>query len=162
MVRHYYRMLARHPAFRHSLFGRGVVVLSERGRARFDRFPRVLADDFFLDSLFSAGEKRVVSDVVSVVGAPSTSRVLVQRLARVRRGNREVRGRGDTAVAARRVEGWGGLVDAVRAAPTFAPSAAVYAAVTAYAIASSRLARASWGHDQGRPFSSLTSAGDVG
>jgi hypothetical protein len=144
-------MLARHPAFRHSLFGRGVVVLSERGRARFDRFPRVLADDFYLDSLFAAGEKHVVSDVVSVVGAPSTSRVLVQRLARVRRGNREVRGRSGTAVAARRVEGLGWVVAAVRARPTFAPSAAVYAAVTAYVIATSRLARTSWGHDQGRP-----------
>lgn len=153
VVRHYYRMLAWHPAFRNSLFGRGVVVLSERGRVRFADFPSVLADDFFLDSLFAASEKRVVSDVVSVVGAPSTAGVLVLRLARVRRGNREVRGRHDTASGARRVEGWRWLVDAVRTAPTFAPSAAVYAAVTAYAIAASRLARVSWGHDLGRPIS---------
>jgi glycosyltransferase involved in cell wall biosynthesis len=150
IVRHYYQMLACHPAFRHALFGRGVVALSERGRARFDRFPSVLADDFFLDSLFAAGEKQVVSDVISVVGAPSTARVLVRRLARVRRGNREVRGRSEVAVAARGVEGMGWLVDAVRATPAFALSAGVYAAVTAYAVASSRLARVTWGHDQGR------------
>ena len=161
VVRHYYRMLARHPAFGHSLFGRGVVVLSERGRARFERFPVVIADDFFLDSLFTAGEKGVVSDVVSLVGAPSTSRVLVQRLARVRRGNREIRSREDTAVEARRVEGMGWLMDVVRDAPTFAPSAAVYAAVTAYAIASSRFARVSWGHDQGRPLQLADVRGDV-
>jgi glycosyltransferase involved in cell wall biosynthesis len=161
VVRHYYRMLAWHPAFRHSLFGRGVIVLSERGRARFDDFPSVLADDFFLDSLFAAAEKREVLEVVSVVGAPSTSTILVRRLARVRRGNREVRGRGDVAGSARRVEGWGWLMDAVRAAPTFAPSAAIYAAVTLCAIAFSRLARVSWGHDQGRPVV-LVGAGDSG
>ena len=61
------------------------------GRARFDVFPAVLADDFFLDSLFGPDEKVVVPDVVSVVGAPSSTRVLLRRLARVRRGNRELR-----------------------------------------------------------------------
>jgi glycosyltransferase involved in cell wall biosynthesis len=162
VVRHYYRMLAWHPAFKHALFGRGVVVLSESGRARFDNFPGVLADDFFLDSLFTAAEKREVPDVVSVVAAPSTSRILVRRLARVRRGNREVRARRDPGVSARRVEGWTWLVNAVRAAPTFAPSAAIYAAVTLCAIAFSRLARVSWGHDQGRPVELVGAAGDAG
>jgi glycosyltransferase involved in cell wall biosynthesis len=161
VVRHYYRMLEWHPAFRGSLFGRGVVVLSERGRSRFADFPAVLADDFFLDSLFTAPEKRVVSEVVSVVGAPSNGAVLVRRLARVRRGNREVRGRNDTAAGARRVEGWRWLVDAVRAAPASAPSAAVYAAVTAYAIAASLLG-VSWGHDRGRPLQLVGAPGDVG
>lgn len=160
VVRHYYRMLAWHPAFRNSLFGRGVVVLSERGRSRFADFPTVLADDFFLDSLFTAAEKRVVSEVVSVVGAPSTAAVLVRRLARVRRGNREVRGRRNTAAGARPVEGWRWLVEAVRAAPTFAPSAAVYAAVTAYAIAASHLG-VSWGHDKRRPLRLVEAPGDV-
>jgi glycosyltransferase involved in cell wall biosynthesis len=162
IVRHYYRMLDRHPAFRHSLFGRGVVVLSERGRARFEEFPGVLADDFFLDSLFAAGEKHVTSDVVSVVGAPSTSKVLVQRLARVRRGNQEVRHRSETSVGARPVEGLGWLLHAVRATPTFAPSAAVYAAVTAYVIASSRLTHVTWGHDQGRPLQAADVGGSAG
>jgi glycosyltransferase involved in cell wall biosynthesis len=162
VVRHYYRMLSRHPSFRHSLFGRGVVVLSERGRARFDRFPEVLADDFFLDSLFAPGEKSVVPNVTSVVDAPSTTRVLVRRLARVRRGNREIRGQHDAGVSARRVEGLRWLIDAVRATPAFAPSAAVYAVVTAYAIASSRLVvRASWGHDQSRPLHEASSSAGV-
>jgi hypothetical protein len=153
-------MLARHPAFTNSLFGRGVVVLSERGRVRFADFPSVLADDYFLDSLFASTEKRVVSEVVSVVGAPSTATVLVRRLARVRRGNREVRGRHDSAPGARRVEGWRWLVDAIRTAPTFALSAAVYAAVTAYVIAVSRLARVSWGHDRGRPLQLADAPGE--
>jgi hypothetical protein len=161
VVRHYYRTLDRHPAFTHSLFGRGVVALSKAGRARFDEFPGILADDFFLDSLFAGGEKHVVSDVVSVVGAPSTSKVLVQRLARVRRGNREVR-RSGTAVLARRVEGFGWLLDAVRATPTLAPSAAVYAAVTAYVVVSSRLTRVTWGHDRGRPLKSADVGVSVG
>ena len=113
VVRQYHRALGLHPAYRHSLFGRGVVMLSERGRTRFDEFPEVLADDFFLDSLFGPDEKVVVADVVSVVGAPSSTRVLLRRLARVRRGNRELRvvrirrcggptGRGTRVAASRR------------------------------------------------------------
>jgi glycosyltransferase involved in cell wall biosynthesis len=154
VVRQYHRMLDRHPAFVHALYGRGVVVLSEEGRARFDRFPALLGDDFFLDSIFADSEKQVVADVTSVVAAPSSTRILLRRLGRVRRGNREVRDRrriaASSGAVARPVQGWGWLVDTVRAHPSLAPSAAIYASVTVHAVASSRLSRTSWGHDQGR------------
>ena len=121
VVRHYYRMLARHPAFTNSLFGRGVVVLSERGRARFAEFPSVLADDFFLDSLFPSTEKRVVSEVVSVVGAPSTAkRPGAAAGSGTPRQPRSPPVRHDSAPGARRVRGVRWLLDAVRSAPTFA------------------------------------------
>src|SRR5690606_16894893 len=44
LVRAYYAISARLPAFRGALYGRGVIALSEAGRARFDRFPDLFAD----------------------------------------------------------------------------------------------------------------------
>lgn len=151
VVRQYHRALGLHPAYRHSLFGRGVVMLSERGRTRFDEFPEVLADDFFLDSLFGPDEKVVVADVVSVVGAPSSTRVLLRRLARVRRGNRELRVSTSAGAAARPAEGLGWLLAAVRRDPRLLPAAVTYVLVTIYAELAARWGGSSWGHDQSRP-----------
>lgn len=151
VVRQYHRALGLHPAYRHSLFGRGVVMLSERGRTRFDEFPEVLADDFFLDSLFGPDEKVVVADVVSVVGAPSSTRVLLRRLARVRRGNRELRVSASAGAAARPAEGLGWLLAAVRRDPRLLPAAVTYVLVTIYAELAARWGGSSWGHDQSRP-----------
>ena len=151
LVRQYHRALGLHPAYRHSLFGRGVVMLSERGRTRFDEFPEVLADDFFLDSLFSPDEKVVVPDVVSVVDAPSSTRVLLRRLARVRRGNRELRVSTSAGAAARPAEGLGWLLEAVRRDPRLLPAAVTYVLVTIYAELAARWGGSSWGHDQSLP-----------
>jgi glycosyltransferase involved in cell wall biosynthesis len=151
LVRQYYRALALHPAYRHSLFGRGVVVLSERGRRRFGEFPEVLADDFFLDSLFGPDEKVVVPDVVSVVEAPSSTGVLLRRLARVRRGNRELRRSPPAGAAARPAEGLGWLTEAVRRDPRLLPAAVTYVLVTLYADLVARWGGSSWGHDPSRP-----------
>ena len=51
----------------------------------------MVADDLFLDSLFSASEKTTVDSVEVVVGAPRRTADLVRRLARVRRGNTAMR-----------------------------------------------------------------------
>ncbi len=57
IVKGYTAISSRLPAFRDGLFGRGVIALSQRGRLRFDSFPELIADDLFLDSLFThAGE----------------------------------------------------------------------------------------------------------
>ncbi|GHJ55165.1 hypothetical protein Nm8I071_44720 [Nonomuraea sp. TT08I-71] len=90
-VRGYYAINRRLPAFRGSLFGRGVVMLGASGRARFDRFPAIIADDLFLDSLFAPQERREVANVISRVVVPRRARDLVRRLARVRTGNRALR-----------------------------------------------------------------------
>jgi glycosyltransferase involved in cell wall biosynthesis len=149
LVRAYHRILDDHPAYRHALFGRGAIALSELGRSRFERFPELLADDLFLDSLFAADEKAVVEDVVSVVQPPRHTRALVRRLARVRRGNSQVR-RSSAAAGARPVQGLGWLAAAVRQRPSSAPAAVAYVAITASAILVARWGRRSWGHDQNR------------
>ena len=45
-----------------------MIALSEEGRARFDAFPTLIADDLFLDSQFSAAEK------AEALGASSSAR----------------------------------------------------------------------------------------
>jgi glycosyltransferase involved in cell wall biosynthesis len=91
MVRAYFAIHSRLPAFHGSLFGRGVVALSESGRARFGQFPVVIADDLFLDSLFGLDEKVQVDEVSAHVAAPRRTGDLVRRLVRVRRGNAALR-----------------------------------------------------------------------
>lgn len=91
LVRAYFRVNERLPAFRDGLFGRGLIVLSESGRKRFSVFPDILADDLFLDSLYEPQEKIVVENVTVVVETPYTTRGLINRLVRVRRGNAALR-----------------------------------------------------------------------
>ena len=86
-VRCYYAIQSRLPAARTGLYGRGMIALSAAGRARFEQFPDVLADDLFLDSLFSADERVVLTSVTTDVETPRRTRDLVARLTRVRRGN---------------------------------------------------------------------------
>jgi glycosyltransferase involved in cell wall biosynthesis len=147
VVRLYYRALEHHPAFGHALFGRGVVALSARGRERFVDFPDLLADDFFLDSIFTRTEKIVVPDVASLVEAPSSTRILLRRLARVRRGNSQLRWNGGSGSLPRSVEGLGWLLAAVRRDPSLARASAVYIIVTMMAIARARWGPPTWGHD---------------
>src|SRR5262249_28580003 len=87
LVRAYFAINRHLPAFRHSLFGRGAIALSAAGRARFDTFPAMTADDLFLDGLFGPGEKREIDGFTSVVATPLRTRDLVRRLVRVRAGN---------------------------------------------------------------------------
>jgi hypothetical protein len=62
-VRAYLAINSRLPAFQNGLVGRGMIALSEGGRERFDAFPIMLADDLFLDSLFSPAEKTIVDSL---------------------------------------------------------------------------------------------------
>ena len=116
-VRSYFAINERLPAFRDGLFGRGMIALSAAGRARFDTFPALIADDLFLDSQFSDAEKVEASDVVVVVQAPRTTRDLLNRLVRVRRGNAQMRAAaaaGDIDVTVRPSDRWAWLRVALR------------------------------------------------
>jgi glycosyltransferase involved in cell wall biosynthesis len=157
LVRAYYAINSRLPAFQNALFGRGVVALSAEGRARFGRFPDIVADDLFLDSLFSVAEKREVESVSSRIAAPRRTSDLVRRLARVRRGNAALRAHAAAAGAA------GAQAPAVRGAarsswlrdvalrnPALLPAAACYAGITLLAAARARLPgpqAGAWGRD---------------
>ncbi|SDU50328.1 glycosyltransferase [Jiangella alkaliphila] len=152
-VRAYFSINALHPAFRTGLFGRGMIALSEAGRARFDDFPMLIADDLFLDSRFTAAEKAEVSDVEVVVEAPRTTRDLVHRLVRVRRGNAQLRAAaaaGQVDLPVRPADRWAWLRDVVVREPRRAPAAIPYLVITIVAALLARRpvkAGDGWGRD---------------
>jgi len=143
-VRAYYAINRRLPAFRDALYGRGAILLSAAGRARFGRFPALHADDLFLDSLFEAGEKGEVAGATSHVATPRETADLIRRLVRVRAGNKAMRAAGSTVRSSRR-SSW--LKDVVLPRPWLAPAGAVYAAITLIAERRSRTAT-DWGRDE--------------
>jgi glycosyltransferase involved in cell wall biosynthesis len=144
-VRAYYAINRRLPAFRDALYGRGAILLSAEGRARFDRFPALHADDLFLDSLFEAGEKREVTGATSRVATPRRTDDLIRRLVRVRAGNAAMRAAGASTVRSSRRSSW--LRDVVLPRPWLAPAGVFYAAITLIAERRSRTATG-WGRDE--------------
>jgi glycosyltransferase involved in cell wall biosynthesis len=155
LVRAYYAVNARHPAYRNGLFGRGVIALSEAGRARFASFPDMIADDLFLDSRFTKAEKREVSAAVARVATPRRTRDLLRRLTRVRAGNRAMR---HAHSEVRRSARWSWLGDVVLPRPWLAPAAACYVALTLVAALQARRSRRHVDSDWGRDQSSRTPA----
>ena len=154
LVRAYFAINRRHPAFRQGLFGRGVIALSREGRERFDRFPDLVADDLFLDALFTAAEKHEVGGVTARVATPLRTRELIRRLSRVRRGNATLRAVAATKVAALRVRpaargSW--LRDVVLPRPWLAPASVCYVAITIVAAVAARRTGgdgAAWARDE--------------
>ncbi|MEO7005447.1 MAG: glycosyltransferase family 2 protein [Terrimesophilobacter sp.] len=142
------------PAFRGGLFGRGMIALSEQGRKRFGAFPTMIADDLFIDSQFSDAEKAEASDVEVIVEAPFTTRGLIRRLVRVRRGNAELRAAataGLVEVRVRTADRWAWLRDVVRLNPRLIPAVVPYVSITLIAgfLARRRVKTApGWGRDE--------------
>lgn len=154
LVRAYYAINSRLPAYRNALFGRGVIVLSAEGRGRFGRFPDVVADDLFLDSLFDAAEKREVDTVATRVAAPRRTRDLVRRLVRVRRGNASMRAslpaRSEYHGAGRRRARASWLSNVALADPRLVPAAVCYLSITVLAVILARWPQREspvWGRD---------------
>ncbi|SIN90790.1 glycosyltransferase family 2 protein [Agromyces cerinus] len=153
-VRAYFSINERMSPFRNGLFGRGMIALSEQGRARFDVFPAVIADDLFVDSQFSDAEKAEASEIEVVVEAPFTTSDLLRRLVRVRRGNRQLRASaeaGRIAAQVRPVDHWGWLRDAVVPEPRLASAAIPYLIITVMAALLARRpvkAGREWGRDE--------------
>ena len=145
-VRCYYAIQSRLPAARSGLYGRGMIALSESGRARFTRFPDVLADDLFLDSLFAESERVVLTSVRTEVETPRRTRDLVRRLTRVRRGNAALRARsgadGMSRVRSSSRTSW--LRDVVLRRPWLAPAGVVYAVITVVADTRARHVVGHW------------------
>ena len=152
-VRAYFAINERLPVYRNGLFGRGVIVLSESGRARFGEFPRVVADDLFLDSLFASSERAHVAEVVVPVETPFTTRELLHRLTRVRRGNAAMRAMGTSGTlpgTVRPASRWDWLTKVVLPEPRLAPAGLAYAALSLLAAIRARrgpVASTEWGRN---------------
>ncbi len=151
-VRAYYAVNTRLPVFDEGLFGRGVITLTAEARGRFVEFPAMVADDLFLDAQFTDAEKFVTPEVEIVVDAPFTTRDLLRRLVRVRRGNAQLRAAasaGDVVASVRPSQRWTWL-RVTAGHPTLWPSAVAYAIITTIAGQCARRSRdgvEAWGHD---------------
>jgi glycosyltransferase involved in cell wall biosynthesis len=94
VVRSHQRFWERMPANRRGLAGTNAMAVSRAGRERFDTWPRLIGDDYFLDGLFADTEKVRVADAVVI--RPTATRFVdcVSRKARIHQGNLEVRAAG--------------------------------------------------------------------
>ena len=86
VVRRFYQVFVELPYVTDNLTGLGVYGLSAAGRARFDAFPDLQADDLFVQRLFSSAE-RVTVDGTFTIRVPRTLHELVKVRTRVARGN---------------------------------------------------------------------------
>ncbi len=77
----YYRVWLKSPYFSRNLVGSGFYGLSKAGRARFEDFPDVMADDRFVANLFDDTE-RFVGSATFTPTFPSTLRSLIEVQAR--------------------------------------------------------------------------------
>ncbi|MCP2032068.1 glycosyltransferase involved in cell wall biosynthesis [Okibacterium sp. HSC-33S16] len=79
--------------------GSGIYAVTAEGRARFGAFPDVIADDRYVQQLFSPAE-RITVDAEFVVRAPATLRAHIRRATRIAAGNRQLVRRAEVARAA--------------------------------------------------------------
>jgi glycosyltransferase involved in cell wall biosynthesis len=153
-VRGYFAIQQRLPVFREGLFGRGMIAVSAEGRARFGEFPSLIADDLFLDSQFGADEKAEAAGVEVVVETPHTTRDLLRRLVRVRRGNAQMRAAsqtGEVGATVRSSDRGAWLRDVVAPQPILIFAAIPYVSITLLAaLLARRPAKPSqaWGRDE--------------
>jgi glycosyltransferase involved in cell wall biosynthesis len=90
-VRAFYSVNDLMPSSREGIGGSGVYGLSQQGRARFDRFPELTADDGFVRLQFSPSQRVTVEDCFSRVTAPRTLWELIRIKTRSHYGNMELK-----------------------------------------------------------------------
>ena len=151
MVRAYYAVFTLLPYTTDSMIGLGVYGMSGTGRARFGRFPPVLADDLLVQRLFGQ-EQSVISDATFDVRAPRDLVSLLAVRTRVARGNRElVVGAASDLTTEQSSSTTSGtaraLLGLLRRSPSTAPAVAVYVAVTIASRVRARGSHTAWLRD---------------
>lgn len=91
LVRSFYRVWTSLPYFTEGVIGAGVYAFSERGRARFDAFPDIIADDEFARLQVAPHERRSSPHSSFKITPPTTLRGIVKINTRARAGNYELR-----------------------------------------------------------------------
>ncbi len=137
LVRAFYRVWLCLPYHRSGMIGSGVYALSEAGRRRFDRFPDMLADDGYVRSLFTDGERVTVGSVSFTITPPATFWGLVKIKTRARLGFYEWKAR-YPELAARERRGGASPIREILRRPSLWLSVPVYASVNLIARARAR------------------------
>ncbi|MBF0197512.1 MAG: glycosyltransferase [Planctomycetes bacterium] len=90
-VRAFYEVWMLHPVFDTGMVGCGVYALSQEGRARFEEFPNITADDCFVRSQFAEHERVMVREAQATLFPPLTLKQLFAIKTRSRRGTAELK-----------------------------------------------------------------------
>lgn len=90
-VRAFYEIRSLLPSANEGIGGSGVYALSEAGRRRFDKFPKITADDGYVRIHFHAEERVTLDFVSSTVFPARTLRALIAVKARAHYGSFELR-----------------------------------------------------------------------
>ncbi len=91
LVRAFYRIWTRLPYFSENMIGSGVYAFSRQGRARFDQFPEITADDEFARLIASPSERSSSAATTFTIHPPRTVRGLLDIMTRARSGMYEFR-----------------------------------------------------------------------
>ena len=141
-VRAYFETRSRLPSALEGIGGSGVYAVSREGRARFDTFPPVIADDAFARFHFTPAERATLTSAKSTVFAPRTLGALIRVRSRIYCGNAELSERFPGLNTHKTTANLRGMLKLVRE-PRFWPGAAIYALVCVIARLRAR-ARARW------------------
>ena len=127
LVRQHYRIWELSDYRRRGHIGSGVYAMTAAGRARFDAWPDVIADDRFVQQLFAPAERATLADHSFSVHSARDMRAHVRRSVRIARGNRELPDGAQHEDAARPTAATrGGLARRVAARPRLWVPFAVY------------------------------------
>lgn len=134
-VRMFYRAYARMPYLDGAMVGSGLYAVNAAARARWQQFPDLMADDFFVQALFSEQERAVVPSTNFTITAPRTVRGLLRVRTRIYRGNKEAQQRGyGGSMADSRQSSIRSLLSLSRREPAMIGPVAVYLALNIVAM----------------------------
>ena len=157
VVRSYYRARSRLFSLKRSLWGCGAYAVSAAGRARYDAYPEIIADDLFVDRRFSRSEIEIIGPEPSVITVPRRVGDLFRVLRRRYLGNAQIHDLPEpaelTAQSTPR-----DLIAMVRSSPRTAVDAAVFFAIAAAVRITLRLSPpTSWNRDESSRIPTTTS-----
>ncbi len=89
IVRWYYDVWECLPQVEASLFGRGVIAVSEAGNERISRLPPLMSDDLAMSDAFDPDERIIVNAARVVIRPPRTVADLLRRRTRAATGNNQ-------------------------------------------------------------------------
>lgn len=127
-VRAFYQVWTQLPYVAKDLLGSGVYALSREGRARFDQFPDVVADDGFIERLFEREERALVRECSFRLTPPDSLWGLIRVKTRTHKGNHQL-SRIFGSRPPQRAARYRGELRRIFSTPRRWPSAAVYLAV---------------------------------
>jgi glycosyltransferase involved in cell wall biosynthesis len=127
-VRAHYRIWELTDYRRHGHIGSGIYAMSVTGRRRFGEFPDIIADDRFVQQMFSAAERGTSAGGHFTIHAPTTLRAMIHRSIRSAAGNAQLRATGLAAepTGPSGKSGFATLTPRVLRRPQLWPAFAVY------------------------------------